>query len=364
MKVLLMLCGTAPSKPSEQERQLAAMGEALRASLITETLDATIINYSSFTSLTGLWARLYRCLPYGPLWIAVEGFRRRREADVLVTWSDMAAVSLTFIQWLRRDATPHVAMLAWVSKPHIKWPLKLFGQRCLSRLVMWTTVQARYATEHLGFPAARVSYIPHFVDEMFWRPQPEVAVVPDLICAAGNEMRDYPTLLEAVTGLNVRCHIATDRVKLKAGQKSKAYSLETLANQLPANVTLGKLALHDLRRLYAQSALVIVPIQPSNSDNGVTVILEAMAMAKTVICSRTEGQVDVIEDGVTGFYVNPQDPLALRAIISRLLAEPDTRQRVGAQAQAYATSYHRLDQFADGVKQAVAQAYRDHAKAP
>ena len=118
----------------------------------------------------------------------------------------------------------------------------------------------------------------------------------------------------------------------------------------------------ELRKLYAKCALVVVPILPSDTDNGITVILEAMAMGKTVICSKTEGQVDVIEDGVTGFYVEPQQPLALAALIERLLAQPATLKQVGEQARAYVLKHHRLQQFADGTKQAVVQAYEEHVK--
>jgi len=66
----------------------------------------------------------------------------------------------------------------------------------------------------------------------------------------------------------------------------------------------------ELRDLYARSRFVVAPLVPSESDNGVTVILEAMVMGKPVVCSRTRGQVDVVQDGVTGIYV-PGDAVAV-----------------------------------------------------
>ena len=64
-------------------------------------------------------------------------------------------------------------------------------------------------------------------------------------------------------------------------------------------VTIGPLPLDGLRELYARSRFVVVPVVASDMDNGVTVILEAMAMGRPVICSRTRGQVDVVEAATT-----------------------------------------------------------------
>ena len=62
---------------------------------------------------------------------------------------------------------------------------------------------------------------------------------------------------------------------------------------------------------------------PSLFFEGVpTAILEAMAMEKAVICSRTPGQTDVIVDGETGMYISPEEPTALREAIQNLLDHP------------------------------------------
>jgi glycosyltransferase involved in cell wall biosynthesis len=50
----------------------------------------------------------------------------------------------------------------------------------------------------------------------------------------------------------------------------------------------------------------------AGSQSGTTVILEAMAMGKPIVCSRTRGLVDGFQDGVTGIDVPAGDPVALR----------------------------------------------------
>ena len=79
----------------------------------------------------------------------------------------------------------------------------------------------------------------------------------------------------------------------------------------------------ELRDLYASSRFIVVALYETDFQAGVTTILEAMAMGKAVIASRTRGQRDVIEDGVTGIYVPPGDSAALRKAIVDLLASPE-----------------------------------------
>ena len=62
-----------------------------------------------------------------------------------------------------------------------------------------------FAINTLGIPASKIRFIPYYVDQKFWRPMP---CEEDMICSVGVEMRDYPTLIEAMRGLTMKCHIA------------------------------------------------------------------------------------------------------------------------------------------------------------
>jgi D-inositol-3-phosphate glycosyltransferase len=60
---------------------------------------------------------------------------------------------------------------------------------------------------------------------------------------------------------------------------------------------------------------------------------EAMAYGRPVVATDVGGLADAVEDGVTGLLVPPADPLALRAAIERLLADPALRAQLGANAR-------------------------------
>jgi len=266
------------------------------------------------------------------------------------------------VQQIARSKKPHIAMMSQSAKLNTQVPLRLFG-RSLHAVITWTSVQRRYLIERLGFPSERVYLVRHFVDELFYNPRP---AEEDTICGVGAEMRDYPTLIEALRGTGLRCHIATDHVRIPHRfrlVRDRRVPVKALSVPADARVTIGRKTLLDLRDLYARSRFVVVPLVPSDSDNGVNVILEAMAMGKPVICSRTRGQIDVIQEGVTGLYVSVGNPAALRAAILSLWSDPDRAHAMGVAARAFVEQHHTLEGFALSVR-AAAEAALEGRPAP
>jgi len=299
-----------------------------------------------------------------PEWwrLALDIHSRRDDYDAIVTWGERLSLALTIVQRLARSRKPHIAMMGQFRKPNIQIPLRLFGGS-LHAVITWTSVQRRYLIERLGFPSERVYLVRHYVDELFYSPR---AAEEDIICSVGAEMRDYPTLTQALRGTDLRCHVATDHMRIPHRVRflaDRRVPVETLAVPVDAKVTIGRKALLELRDLYARSRFVVVPLVPSESDNGVTVLLEAMAMGKPVICSRTRGQVDVIQDGVTGIYVPVGDPVALREAMLSLWNEPQRAHAMGARARAYVEQHHTLERFASNVR-AAAEASLEGRPAP
>jgi glycosyltransferase involved in cell wall biosynthesis len=288
-----------------------------------------------------------------PSWfqLAQEIRRRELEYDVVVTWNERATVALMALDGVARSPKkPHVAMLYWFSRPFIRFPMQAFGDR-LQAIITWSSVQRRYAIERLGFPSEKLYLIRHYAEDHFWSSPQEVET--DMICSAGAEMRDYPTLLEALRGTDLRCHIAADHVRTSRVGFGGHVGVDSFAAGASDNVTIGRKSMLELRELYARSRFVVVPLLRSDTDNGVTVILEAMSMGKPVICSRTRGQVDVIQEGVTGLFVPVNDPVALRSAMLELWNDPERARAMGLAARAYVEKHHALDKFCRDVRTAI-----------
>lgn len=59
------------------------------------------------------------------------------------------------------------------------------------------------------------------------------------------------------------------------------------------------------------------------------VLIEAMACGTPVICTNVGGMPEVVEDGVTGFVVAPNDPVALKEKIYYLVNNPSVAKKMG-----------------------------------
>jgi glycosyltransferase involved in cell wall biosynthesis len=80
----------------------------------------------------------------------------------------------------------------------------------------------------------------------------------------------------------------------------------------------------------AITADLTVAVLPSLREAQGISILEAMARTVPVVATRVGGIPEVITDGVDGLLVPPADAARLAEALSRLLADPDLRARLGA----------------------------------
>ena len=87
----------------------------------------------------------------------------------------------------------------------------------------------------------------------------------------------------------------------------------------------------------AAADVLVLPSAPTRSGRreGIPVVLmEAMASELPVVSTATSGIPELVDDGVSGLLVAPEDALALAAALERLVASPDLRQALGRAGRA------------------------------
>ncbi len=86
-------------------------------------------------------------------------------------------------------------------------------------------------------------------------------------------------------------------------------------------------------RLFQEAAVVVLPYTEA-SQSGVLAI--AYSFGKPVVATRVGGIPEVVDDGATGYLVDPADPPGLAAAIVTLLEDPQRRREMGQRALARA----------------------------
>jgi glycosyltransferase involved in cell wall biosynthesis len=342
---------------------------------LQRALEADVIDYATVESR---WAwRVMRGIvgmAGTQAWLA---FRRRDAYDAIVTDGEHIGIPLAALLKVAGSTTTHVTIghrLSAAKKQLVFRWLQLHTH--ISRMVLHATRQHERAVADMGLPAERLALVPYQVDTNFWRPQPR----PEerLVCSVGLECRDYPTLFRAVEGLDA--HVVIGAASRWSRRRNTAAGCAR-----PSNVEVGAFDYRALRDLYARSSVVVVPLDDTDFQAGVTTILEAMAMGKAVVVTHTEGQTDVVEDrravtraavprlrptsllrctadqaGVViepnGFYVPPHDPAALRRAIVYLLDHPAERSRLGAAGRRAVEQLLTVDHFAQRLRDLVHEA--------
>jgi glycosyltransferase involved in cell wall biosynthesis len=343
----------------DELRRLVADDRRPDPVLAEDWLDAKSFSDSDLDAFRGIRRRLLARLPDNAA-LALGAWWKRDEFDVAVTWGERLAYPLALLMTLTpRRRTRHIGILFWplnvTSPSRLKRTLKRIGPpllvRCgIDRLCVPAPLQQRLVLERWGIPAGRLVSAQWPVDTNFWSP---IDAPGETICSVGREMRDYETLVAALAPLAMPCHIAAG-----TALNNSAYGTDdpraSKAGGAPLRdgITVGYKTIDELRDLYAHSRLVVVPIMPSENDNGATAILEAMSMGRPVIATDTAGKLDLLRDGVNCVLVPPRDPDAMRAAIESLWEDTERRERIGREARESVLAGHGIRQWIDAIRSA------------
>jgi glycosyltransferase involved in cell wall biosynthesis len=331
--------------PSEAKRDIA---EAVHADAhpimdyfaLRQALDADLLDYSSLNSgpqhaLVRVMRKVGRDAA-----LAALGYLRRSEYDVIFSNGENVSIPLSILLKRHRRRPGHVLIGHRIS-PVKKRPFFRILHPQMDAILLYSSVQRQIALKELGIPESKLHLIPFHADHRFYRPMPASRDGPPrMICSAGLEWRDYPTLIEAVRGMHVQ-------VRLGAASPWSKHRNETVDRQLPPNVSARRYEYSELRQLYADARFIVVPLYENDFQAGITTILEGMAMGRAVITTKTTGQIDAIEAGVNGLYVLPGDVSGWRAAIQGLLDSPDESARLGANARRAVEDGMSLEKWVD-----------------
>ena len=346
-RVLLTVSGEIDAEIDEAVEQ----GKRPRADyrLLAAALGADVIDYAEADRRAGRAGRLVRRAGGRNALLAWTCFRARTQYDAIVTDGEQIGIPYAALCLAaRRRTRPQHAMIVHILSVPKKVMLfkALQLRRRIDRLFVYASRQREFAIDDLNIPPDRVVLTTFMVDTEFFSPDTVTPASRRMICSAGLEFRDYDTLVAAVAGLDVEVVIAA-----ASPWSKRTTDIDTGAP--PDNVTVVKLSQFELRQLYADAQFVVMPLVDSDFQAGITAILEAMAMGKAVVCTKTRGQTDTVTDSVNGLYVRPGDVGELRAAVAALLDDPDRAAELGARGRDWVVEHADIEVYSRRLADAV-----------
>jgi len=231
----------------------------------------------------------------------------------------------------------------------------------LVAISQWTAAVARSVCELLGRPdlAARVRTVPLGTEPAQFRPGIDPTTIraryglqggPWILTVARLEWhKGIDTVIQALPA--VRAAHPTARYVV-AGTGPRQPQLEQLAARLglgDAVRFLGFVPDDALPALYNAVDLYVGASRYHEllaEGFGISLV-EASASGIAVVAGRSGGVPDAVRDGETGILVDPEDPAAVAAGISRLLGDESLRRRMGAAGRRAVETYYNWGRVAE-----------------
>jgi glycosyltransferase involved in cell wall biosynthesis len=192
----------------------------------------------------------------------------------------------------------------------------------------------------LGPDGPRVAFVPFGVDTDAFRPDPRPAS-RDVVSVGADPHRDF--------GLLAR--IAGRRPGWSFGIVAGRDHARALG-ALPPNVSLeSNVPLAVVREQLAAARVVALPVRDNSYSGATTTLLQAMALAKPVVVSRTGAVASGygLADGVNCRLVSPEDEQGFESALAELLDEPTQAAAMGRRARETVEGDFSWNRFVDSL---------------
>jgi len=271
---------------------------------------------------------LYGSGGYGGDFASVlASLRAINAADVVLSTVDTVGIPLVLLKRFGIVRTPVVYVAIGLPERLVQLRrlqgLYRRALRATRAIVSYAESEAEWLRDWLG-PDARVVFVPFGVDAEAFRPvdrEPDF----DVVSIGADPRRDFELLAS----------VATRNPELSVRVVASAEHARTFG-ALPANVSVeADIPIEAVRDRLAAARVVALPVRDNSYSGATTTLLQAMAMAKPVVVSRTDAIATGygLEDGVNCRLVPPGDADALGRALLELLAGADAATALGTRAR-------------------------------
>jgi glycosyltransferase involved in cell wall biosynthesis len=284
--------------------------------------------------------------------LRLSWFLRRGRFDVVHThdlWSNLMGVpaarlaGVPVIVSSQRD----LAHLDWYQGNRRVWLRRIQN---LSGVVLANSTPVREALiAEDGFAPSKLRVIRNGVDiEKFQVSSEREVLFPDvgdgkLIVLVGNmhsDVKGHPWLIASAPAV-LREFPSTRFVLVGDGEKRESFANQVTELGLSRNfLFLGRRS--DIPQILSSCDIAVLPSRAEGLPNAV---LEYMAARLPVVLSRVGGNEELVQDGLTGLLVPPEDSAALSAAFLRYLRNPEQARRMAQSGHEFVAGNFSFDRL-------------------
>jgi glycosyltransferase involved in cell wall biosynthesis len=232
----------------------------------------------------------------------------------------------------------NMRLVAKVTRP---WPFSFWWNA--ARLETFTIPRSRgvvcitnYTREAVSDLAKKTWVVPNAVDASFFDVQPETNPEhpPVILCVGAVSFRkNQNAFIRALDPLAEKRKFQV--VFLGSAPRNDSYCREffELVAARPWCRHFDFVGREKLKSHLRGAALLALP---SLEDNCPMAVLEAVAASVPVVAAKVGGVPDLIEDGKTGLFCDPQNAASMAGAVEKLLAQPEFSRTLAAEAKSLA----------------------------
>lgn len=263
--------------------------------------------------------------------------------DVVVATTSGIAFALSIWKVLGMMHTPLVAIHCGMLNEKNTWLRR--RQTSILLREMYTMLFGRGERDKLirqfNIPNNKIIVNQFGVDTSFWKPNQRHEGREYILSVGNDGRRDYELLCRVVDGLPIKMIIVTmNKIHENIPDNVKIIRGHWYSEELP-DVS--------LRELYQSASMIVIPLKQTNQPSGQSVCLQAMACAKAVVLTKTDGLwVDNhLHDKENIVFVPPGDEYTLREAIQWLMNNKKERTDIGTKARQYVCAYGDINGFSE-----------------
>ena len=338
-------------------------------------LDVRVVASSADGSRGDETFSLWRRLPvldgaafYGALPFRVARELRRFQPDAVTTQSPYEALAVVVGRGLARSRAALIVEL------HGDWRTfsRLYGSPLRRALSPVTDRVAPWALRRADAVRTLSPYTTGLAREVGVEPAAAFIAFTDLEAFTERPPADLPAqpqalfvgvleLYKNIENLAAAWRLVAERVPGASlrliGDGHRRDVAEGLVAEFPDRVTwTPREPLEEIVHALDEAWLLLLP---SRAEGTPRIVLEAMCRGRAVVGGRVGGVPDVVEDGVCGILVHPDDVPGIADAVSRLLTDHDEAQRMGNAARERANELvFTPEEFAERTAALVEQAVK------